>query len=449
MPLPFDPGQLRVNREIRGLTQQDVAEGLARLAWLHEGKAVGVNADMVSKWERGQKQPSPFYRRLFCLLFEVGPADMCLSSGPASPLMEPALPGSSLIDQLDRESALLRPALADMWKDEIVKRRSLLRLLGAVPLAGFERLSDALVLPATPEPLLPTVDTVAGLEVLAARYQRLYDSTEPADLITPVLAHARTLSTMLAGHGPPSLRKRLLAQYGCVTLLAGRLSFFDLRDSAAARGHFTVALDAARESEDRLLAAAALGHASFVPASERNYRAADDYLRGAMAFAATTDVALLRSWLAAVEAEISTQAGSCDAAMAALDHAGDEIEKSSSPVPGWFDYYDRTRLDGFRGYSYLTFGRIEESQSSLGRAISALPVRAAKQRAVLLADLATVHLRNRDVDEACRTAGTASAALQQAGYATGADRLRQFRTDVEPWSQHRAVRMLDEQLSTM
>ena len=37
--------------------QQEVAERLEQLAWLEEKRRVGVNADMISKWERGENTP--------------------------------------------------------------------------------------------------------------------------------------------------------------------------------------------------------------------------------------------------------------------------------------------------------------------------------------------------------------------------------------------------------
>src|SRR4051794_40294554 len=58
------PGALRELRIQRAMTQHDVAERLERLALLAEGVNVGVNADMVSKWERGEKRPSALYIRL-------------------------------------------------------------------------------------------------------------------------------------------------------------------------------------------------------------------------------------------------------------------------------------------------------------------------------------------------------------------------------------------------
>jgi DNA-binding transcriptional regulator YiaG len=50
--------RLREQRMLKAMTQQEVAQQVERLAWLLERRRVGVNADMVSKWERGQKQPS-------------------------------------------------------------------------------------------------------------------------------------------------------------------------------------------------------------------------------------------------------------------------------------------------------------------------------------------------------------------------------------------------------
>jgi hypothetical protein len=57
------------------------------------------------------------------------------------------------------------------------------------------------------------------------------------------------------------------------------------------------------------------------------------------------------------------------------------------------------------------------------RGWASLPLQAVKQRAVFLADIATVHLESRDIDEACCVATQAADALHLAGYATGTGRL--------------------------
>jgi len=43
---------------------------------------VGVNADMVAKWERGMKGVSPRYRELLCRLFGVTPDQLGLKNTP-------------------------------------------------------------------------------------------------------------------------------------------------------------------------------------------------------------------------------------------------------------------------------------------------------------------------------------------------------------------------------
>ena len=74
---------------------------------------------------------------------------------------------------------------------------------------------------------------------------------------------------------------------------------------------------------------------------------------------------------------------------------------------------------------------------------------AVKQRAVFLADLATVELHEGDVDHACKIASDAAHQLHQAGYATGAGRLRDFRAALEPWNDTTPVRVLDDQLAAL
>jgi len=77
---------LKAQRARLGLTQQEVAEALAALAWEHDHEQLGVDADMVSKWERGAKRPRRLYRRLLCMLYNSTEEDLGLrqtQGGPA------------------------------------------------------------------------------------------------------------------------------------------------------------------------------------------------------------------------------------------------------------------------------------------------------------------------------------------------------------------------------
>ncbi|MBV9444674.1 MAG: helix-turn-helix transcriptional regulator [Streptosporangiaceae bacterium] len=455
---------LREAREDRGWTQQEAAEQLARLAWVRHGERVGVNADMIAKWERGEKSPSPRYRELLCLLYGATPEYLAIArptKSKASPSPKTASPAvtertlvdalggaAAILDQLGAAGGILQPRIFDAWKDDIMRRRAALKLMGIMP--------TVIMLPSAAESARrsrsgkPTPENIRDLEYLADRYQTLYHSTDPAALMTPVVAHLSTLGDLLGQDPAPAERRRLLVNRARVGTLAGRLSFFDLHDPMAARAYYSLALEATREADDPLQAAAVLGHVVFIPAAEHGFTAALDYLHGADEQLRSQPCGPIASWLAAVESEMHTNAGNPTAALHAIDRARDAL-----PVPGlrpelpWLDYYDATRLNGFAGYATLRAGRYDEARTELGSALSKLPRSAVKQRAVFLTDLATVELQDGDLDHACAIAADAARQLHQAGYATGAGRLRDFRAAIDPWKTTIPVRSLDEQLTAL
>src|SRR5436305_9046338 len=55
---------LRQERQVRGWSQQKVAE------------LVGTSEDVVSRWERGERRPSPFFQEKFCLLYGKNAAEL-------------------------------------------------------------------------------------------------------------------------------------------------------------------------------------------------------------------------------------------------------------------------------------------------------------------------------------------------------------------------------------
>lgn len=412
---------------------------------------------MVAKWERGAKGVSARYRTLFCLVF--GLDQHALGFDRARKPNELVAPGAgsddrvlatfndaaTLLDELGPAAAILQPRMFDAWKDEIMRRRALLKVMGLAPAAALTS-SGASSHPTTR--LSP--DTARSLDDLVDRYQLLYHSAAPAALLTPVLAHLQTVGDALRESSTASLRRKFLANRARVATLAGRLAYFDLQDPMAARSYYNVALEAAREAGDHHQAAAVLGHVAFIPAAEHAVSPALDYLQAAQHHLDQRSHGGLRSWLAAVESEIHSNAGHHDEALGAIDRAREALANPglNAELP-WFDYYDPTRLAGFAGYATLRAGRHDEARTALTEALAYLPRAAVKQRAVFLTDLATVHLHDDDLDEACRTASDAVDELHPAGYATGFDRLREFRAAVEPWQDSRSVRALDDQLATV
>jgi tetratricopeptide (TPR) repeat protein len=114
--------RLRQHRTRLNLSQEEVAEELAKLAWVENEIRVGINADMVGKWERGEKRPSKLYRDLLCRLYKTSPEELgfrpmnrrdFLWSAATVGAATLALPGYTL-RRVDPEApALLRSLLGD------------------------------------------------------------------------------------------------------------------------------------------------------------------------------------------------------------------------------------------------------------------------------------------------------------------------------------------------
>ncbi len=436
------------------------------------GDHLGLNPNYVREWETGKRSVSDYYApKLSAVLgisIEVfvdrrsrrGRAAAVESQGPETDALEPADaviagPLAAVLGTRDRllqhwgDLAVLGPVgqqllakILEPQRSLIVDRRTMLKFLGATSAAAsLELLRDGAMVAAEPLDLKPT--TINVLESLALRYQAMYHSTPPAELMIPVTAHLEIVDELAKGASGQA-QQRLLRNHSQVALLAGRLSFFDLRDSMAARAYYSMALDSAREASDPLLSAGTLGHMSFIPAVGGGFGAAIDLLKGADKYAGKTTV--LPSWLAAVEAEIRANAGEARASLDAIDRAEGALIPTYE-VPAWMDYYDTTRLKGFKGFAYLAAGKPEQARNALSDALASLDVGAVKQRAVFLADLATTFVHEGEVDKGCELASEAAVALINAGYATSAERLHEFRDLVQPWQDQASVKELDERLA--
>lgn len=448
-------GQLRRARELRGLTQADVAERLADLAWCRDRTRVGVGADMVSKWERGEKRPQRVYRELLCLLYEAQPGELGLSAAPSALGPQPGgeqttaaggVPWAEVLLALGSPARLLHRYLIDQWENDLMKRREMLKSM------GLAALGSTLSSVAPPVPLAsrfasearPTPENLTDLTSLAKSYQQLYHDTAPQLLMTPIKAHLRTVDDLLKRGAAPRERRLLLANHSQVSQLAGRLAFFDLRDPLTARGYFMTAYDSAVAAEDSALAAGALGHLGFVPAAAGQWTAAEDHLSHATVHANGGAPRIVRSWLAAVASEVRATAGDERGALIAIDDAKRALDSGSpTMVPEWFDFYGGTRLRGFEGYALLRSGHTTKAINQLGDALAALEPSAVKQRTVFLTDLASANLRQGDLDRACDLAIQAASDLRTRRYATCVGRLQEFRSTLRPYGATRAVRDLD------
>jgi tetratricopeptide (TPR) repeat protein len=290
-----------------------------------------------------------------------------------------------------------------------------------------------------------TQATIQNLESVTAAYRRMYHTVAAHDLIDDVAQHAQTTAGFWRRSADPELRRSLAAAASEITMLAGRMSFFDLGRPSQAEPYYRDALEAAQEAQDRQLQAVVLGNKSFLPRSRGDLAAALQLLDQAKRL--VPDDPMVRSWVMALEAMTKAWAQEPDESLAALE-AAERVLDDGAPAaaPAWFDYYDWPRLAGFKGQVYLRLAQPEAAQAVLEQAVGALDQDAAKQRACYLADQATVWVDEGEIDRACQLGIQALRLLGEVEYETGVQRVRDLRIRLRPWPDHPAVAELTEQL---
>jgi transcriptional regulator with XRE-family HTH domain len=435
--------RLRELRTELGWTQQDMAERIAHLAWMERRERVGVNADMVAKWERGAKGISPRYRELLCRLFGVTPDQLGLKNTPATGATRSRIDDQSLVAMLDNAASLLdqlgaagtalAPHMLHAWKNAVTSRRTMLGLLdpGATDPAGHARAATA---------------TVADLEQLAERYHALYETADPAALLTSVAAHVHMAQDTLRQNPGADERRRLLRNLAEVAILAGQLAADDLGNAMSGRAYCSLALDTARELADDQLIAIAHGHAAQLAAHEGMTTAALDHLTAGSEHARSTPTIAL--WLASTEATIHADRDDRVAAREALDRAKTALDQDAGrPAPASFHVSPTTYLTAATGHVYLQLGDHNGAREKLAGLLDDTHPTPRRQHVLVLIDLATAELHSGNFSNACSQATKAADLLHHAAYTIGAARLRAFRAIAQRPLPNRALRALDAHLS--
>ena len=238
----------------------------------------------------------------------------------------------------------------------------------------------------------------------------MYWAVPPAQLHDTVAAHVRFGAGLLASV-PEAARRALAAALSESSLLAGRIEFFDLQDPQQAQASLVIALQAAQDAQDALLGSAALAHMAFIPAFSGDARRAEearDKIRAARQFARRGSASPeMRAWLDAVEAETETRFGDTRKALQLIHHA-EEIYATEEPrpSPAWLDWFSPVRLAGFKGNTLLTDRQPVPARQTLQEVLDELPEDAAKQRSVILGDLAAVAVSEGNAEDACPARGT-------------------------------------------
>jgi hypothetical protein len=309
----------------------------------------------------------------------------------------------------------------------------------------WERLSAALRQPGRLDR-----EIVSELEHVTVTLEGLESQVSPKALLGPVVGHLDTLTSLLKGVPRPSLHQQLCSLAGETAGLAGWLTW-DLEDRKAAGAYFRTGIQAAQEADDRALGAYLVGSSCVQPAYRERPPARLRRLEGhTHGFARADATPSTQAWLVTLEAEAHALMGDERATLRAMDEAEAIMSRAAddgvSQRPRVV-FFNRAYLTGERGVALARLDKPDAAQDVLASALASLEPEAMKTRPRLLTALATSHVRQGNIEEACQLGADALGLATQQEVAPNLQDVRKLRVELEPWRDSAPVRRLDERLA--
>jgi transcriptional regulator with XRE-family HTH domain/tetratricopeptide (TPR) repeat protein len=431
--------RLQWHRHRLRLTQEQVAERVALVAWERSAVRVGVDARMVSKWERGEKRPSRLYQECLRLLFD-----------------DPELFGAG-DDEVNRRQWLRGTAA--------VGTAMLLEPAGALPEENGGRSEDGTVGQMLADATAESVElsrqteasdlgpaTLEHLDLAVERLGLVYLNTPPGLLLGELGWYRRRAVDVLGGRHTLAQRRRLYVAAGWLTGLLGHLSF-DLGDYQAARAHCVTAWQLADDAGERELGAWVRSIQAMVALYTRRFREAVRYAEagGELAAAGRTGGVQLPVLAARAHARLGNRRET-DLAIRQAEQAFEGLEVSGPPESVFS--VDEARVPFCAGTAYVWLDP-QRAAAYSRKAISLYDAatgtgRWPANRALARLDLATALTHLGEPEEASHTALEAIAIFAERPVDSVIRRAGDLEAvlDAEPYRQLRAVRQFREQLQT-
>jgi hypothetical protein len=414
-PTPRPKPQLRRERELRCWTRDRAADELNSLT----PAGCKVDGNAFYRWEERGSGPGPFYARYLCQLYGQPPENLGLL----------------------RPGAVVEPP----GKLSAVDRREFLRLLGGVGLGSgmggadpdsWERLEHALRRGGPLDAAL-----VENLEKQTQALHQLEETVPARHVFARLEIHLDRLTELLHRPAGARLRRRLVSAAGDSAALGAWVAW-DMADFASATRLYTVAATAAREADDPALRACILAYASYAAPSPSRART---LLEQARAFLDRAAFPAGFAWIAGREAEEAAAEGHARHARRTLEQAQHAY---GSARPGqersWTTFMDAGRMQGF---AISTHARLGDTDSALEGCEALLEEGGSgKKQALVLADVAGVHLEQGRLEPGLHLAERSADVVLDTQTTVGLNRLRHLRPKLRPWLQVPAARILDDRL---
>jgi transcriptional regulator with XRE-family HTH domain len=423
--------ELRHARQRQRWTEDDLAVKLHDLASELGEPDCAVDANQVSKWERGVRNPGRFYRPRLCLALDAEPHELGFDPTP----------------RLLRDLVELRMRL--MKRRQFLAQTAIVAGGLAVRASGIDpgRIATAITLHAGRDPHIH-----GDLVRLAANVAQQVDMVAPASLMPQVVGLLQQERELLKERPAP----RLLEATVRTAITAGWLSY-NVNNRGDAGAYWSYAESTARDLGSDQMLAYALGVRSSVysavpkrAGSPLDAGASMALLEQAISLAKTSTSLALRAWLYARRAEEHAVVGDRRAAYSDIERAyrvmGRQVEGSDDfPILAtWRD----ARLTRYHGSAAQLVHDHRQAVTILTGTLDALRAAYLPQRAMAMTDLATsyAHLPQPEVEHACDLLGQAHAIAAPAGLGEATRRVMEARHHLQQWADSPPVQRLDERL---
>jgi tetratricopeptide (TPR) repeat protein len=413
--------QLRRYRLSRGWSLGDVAQQLIELGNRVGESNLGVNADMVGRWERGEKMPRAPYPKLLTLLY--GRSAEELGVQPSLSLRYQQRDNMARVDRTAVEVGVIPADISQDWPD-------------------WDELTDIVRKPARVVP-----EAVTAITRALGSLRRLDDLLGPRAALAPALAHRSLLLQLLESVQTEGVRSALLNLTAQLSQFLGWLAF-DTGHHQIAHSWFNEALRLAHEVEDEALAAYILGYLSILVTYSDEPHEGLAFAEAAETRGRRTATPATASWLATVQAEVWATLGVRTAAEQALERGENLLGKpGAGEEPPWMYHYGQAGFASAAGTCYLLLKLPEPSRTALDTAITLSRAQEVREQAIHLTRLASTYVPEGEIEQACRIARDAVVIAEETRSTRALRRLAQFREQLREWDHIEPVENLDEQLA--
>ncbi|MEU0744424.1 helix-turn-helix transcriptional regulator [Streptomyces sp. NPDC006134] len=302
------------------------------------------------------------------------------------------------------------------------------------------------ILAAVPDPRDTTGGHAAALRLTTNAYRRLDGTTPSRDLADAVEGHIRLIQTITRAAAGDTDRARLAAVGSEAASFAGWLAW-DKGDHGSARSWYGGAVKAARTSGNALLTAYQTGTLAQFEAHAGNGVEALNLARRARRVLGDQRPAVADAWLSSVEAlghAVTGDRHKADRALTESRTAAEALTAEQEPPPWpWVFSFTPDKVGACR---VACGARLQLPEWVQAEDVEALTTGHAKQRALLVLDIAAGHLAGGRVEAAF---ALASSALDTGlRYRSGRimERARAVRRGLTTASPSKVVRDFDERL---